>query len=96
VRLELHLDQNKFRFYASNAIDPQALEPFQAWIQRLLVEDTAEMYLKQIQHDAADETGRTSRLGLLTMLNDYGAQLAWKFEPAPPASIVTTMVEINL
>jgi hypothetical protein len=99
VTLGLYLYQDAFRFYVSNTVDPQAVGTFQARIQDLLTQDPFELYMRQLEINAADKSGGTSCLGLLTMINDYDARLAWKFQPAPQDSegiMVTTMVQLAL
>jgi hypothetical protein len=98
VDLGLYLYEKDFKFYASNAIDPQTVLDFQARIQTLLTEDTQTLYLEQLEKNAADERNTGSGLGLLTMVNDYGARLAWKFETfpqEPDVIIMTTMVQLE-
>jgi hypothetical protein len=97
VNLGLYLYQDEFRFYASNAIAPEKVEAFQATIQELLSEDPAELYMQRLEDNARAPKDGRSRLGLLTMLHDYGEQLAWKFEPAPHhpgVLVVTTMARL--
>jgi hypothetical protein len=99
VGLGLYLYEREFRFYTSNAVDPQIVGDFQARIQALLTEDTQTLYLDQLERNAADESSTSSGLGLLTMANDYGAHLAWKFETfsqTPEVIMVTTMVQLAL
>jgi hypothetical protein len=98
VSLGLYLHEDAFRFYARNAVDPQGVEAFQVRIQRLLTEDTGELFMQQLEKNVADEGGSESHLGLLTMINDYGARLAWMFESDPElgATTVTTMVELEV
>ncbi|MBN1991276.1 MAG: ATP-binding protein [Anaerolineae bacterium] len=99
VSLGLYLYQTEFRFYASNAIAAQDIGDFQARIQTLLTRDPQALYLQQLEKNAADENSTDSGLGLLTMLNDYGAKLAWKFETSPENSDLTrviTMVQLAL
>jgi len=99
VSLGLYLYQDEFRFHTRNAIAPQAVEPFQTYIQRLLTEDTQEMYLRQMEINAlAEESSGGSHLGLLTMINDYDARIAWKFETDSRDSvvIVITMTQLVL
>jgi len=55
------------------------------------------LYIHQLEQNAADETSTASRLGFLTMINDYMATLGWKFETlakTPPVTTVTTMVRL--
>jgi hypothetical protein len=53
--------------------------------------------MEQLLRNAETDQGGGSGLGILTMLNDYDATIAWKFEPvAPEAEVmtVTTMVRV--
>jgi hypothetical protein len=100
VNLTMQLERDRIRFYISNSVAPAALKTFQVFIKRLLTKDLAELHMQQILaggNDAAHSSG----LGYLTMLNDYGAQLAWKFEAADDTAdvevtVVTTMVQLPL
>ncbi len=99
VDLGLYLHQSIFRLYATNAIDPQAVGDFQARIQKLLTEDPSQLFLRQLEMNMEAEDNFRSRLGLLTMINDYGARLAWKFETAPQhagITVLTTMAELTV
>jgi hypothetical protein len=79
VTIEMFLQADVIRLYSSNCIAPGSIEPFQGFIGRLLTEDTYELYAEQLERNADAEGGTGSGLGFLTMLNDYGALLAWKF-----------------
>ena len=98
VSLGLYLFTDVFRFYSKNVIDPVSVPGFQARIQQLLTEDPAELYLEQIEKNASLGDGG-SHLGLLTMISDYEAKLAWQFD-SPTADeqliFVTTMVQLSL
>ena len=61
--------------------------------------DPEEIYFKQLEELAENEDDDSSGLGLLTMINDYSARLAWKFETVqenPDITTVTTMVSIKV
>jgi hypothetical protein len=97
VNIGLHLSQNELRFYVTNQVSPVGLETFQQFIRKLLSTDPHELYLQQIEANATNEAAPTSHLGFLTMLTDYGAELAWKFETVmtnPEQICVTTMVRL--
>jgi hypothetical protein len=79
VTIEMFLQADVIRLYSSNCIAPGSIEPFQGFIGRLLTEDTYELDAEQLERNADAEGGTGSGLGFLTMLNDYGALLAWKF-----------------
>ena len=62
---------------------PRSLESFQAYIQRLLTEDPHALYMERLLNAMRKMIARDapSGLGFLTILNDYGATLAWEFLP---------------
>jgi hypothetical protein len=95
----------QFQLYAdhlvltlSNSIPPQNVKKFQDFIQDLLHADPQEFYIRQIER-AEDDCPTTSGLGLLTMMDDYMAQLGWKFETIqqnPEVIVVTTRVQLAI
>lgn len=99
VSIEMILDADVIGLYAVNSIDPDTIEAFQAFIQRLLTEDPDALYLEQLERNAEDDNNGASGLGFLTMLNDYGATLAWKFsgqDRDEDGVTVTTMVRLTV
>ena len=97
VSIEMFLESDVISLYATNSLDPQTLEPFQQYIQCLLTEDLNELYMAQLERNAANDHDGASRLGFLTILNDYGATLAWKFKSlSQDAVTVTTMVRFSV
>jgi hypothetical protein len=100
VCLALHLYQEQFVFYASNAIEPGAVEPFQTRVQEMLTEDIDTLYMRQLERNVAAESPSESHLGLLTIAHDYDAHLAWKFETIKHEHadiiVVTTMVKLDI
>lgn len=100
VSVRMELDKDNIRFYAINCVDPSTIASFQTYIQRLLTEDPDDVYMEQMMNDAEDDEVGGS-LGFLTMLIDYKAHLAWKFEyleddPTMPIVVVTTMVQLSV
>jgi hypothetical protein len=81
VTIEMFLQADVIRLYTINCIDPEQIDDFQQFIGRLLTADTNALYTEQLERNAdADAEGDgASGLGFLTMINDYGASLAWKF-----------------
>jgi len=98
IQLQLYVDH--IIFCVSNSVSPETIIKFQEHIKKLLNSDTQELYLQQLEQNAHDdEDNFTSGLGLLTMINDYMAQLGWKFETIknnPELTIVTTMVNLGV
>jgi hypothetical protein len=55
--------------------------------------------IRRLERNADEESGKDSGLGFLTMLNDYNARLAWRFETVqtrPEVTLVTTMVQLPI
>ena len=97
ISITMQLDSHAVRFYVTNSLDPAALSDFERFIQRLLQEDPTTLYLEQLAFN--NDKTHSSSLGYLTMLNDYGAKLAWKFDYLAKDSRVpevTTMVQLPI
>lgn len=97
VTIEMFLDVSTVRLYTVNDIAPDRVEPFQQFINKVLTMDTNDLYIEQLERNANAEGDSGSGLGFLTMVNDYGAQLAWQFShPAETAGrvVLTTMVQL--
>ena len=97
VTIEMFLDVNAVRLYTVNDIAPERVGPFQQFIDKLLTVDTNDLYIEQLERNATAEGDSGSGLGFLTMINDYGAHLAWQFSsPAETAGrvVLTTMVQL--
>lgn len=80
--------------FATNTISPKGVDKFQSFIQELLASDPNEFYIQQIEK-SAEADSEASGLGFLTMINDYSAQLGWKFDQVqdnPEITAVTAMV----
>ncbi|MBR8836501.1 MAG: ATP-binding protein [Stigonema ocellatum SAG 48.90 = DSM 106950] len=99
IRLTLQLHEDTLVFLSTNSINPQEVGKFQAFIQELVTCDPGELYISQLEKNAEDETHTGSRLGLLTMINDYLVKIGWKFntiQKNPEVITVSTMVHLTL
>lgn len=93
ITMDLHPDH--LRFYVVNGVHPNNVEAFQAFIKKLFSKDPNELYLEQLMN--SEKADNESGLGFLTMMNDYNAALAWKFENLEDqAVIVTTLVQLPI
>ncbi len=97
VSIEMFLRADEVSLYSVNSTDREKIEAFQHFLDRLLTEDRDALYLEQLEGNAADDIDGSSGLGYLTILNDYGATMAWKFtegEQDRDVVSVTTMVRL--
>ncbi|NET61000.1 MAG: ATP-binding protein [Symploca sp. SIO2E6] len=77
----------------TNSVSAKSLNKFQAFIEELINSDPYDFYIERL------EDTEHSGLGLVTMINDYEAQLGWKIETIHKdveVVTVTTMVQITL
>ncbi len=100
ISIALHLYTDRLLFISKNSLPSHAVAKFQTFLNMLITEDPQELMIRQIEADADEiRDGGGSGLGLLTMINDYGAELGWKIEPVqkePLIMAVTTMVQLTL
>ena len=97
VSIEMILEAENISLYTINNFDPSTIQPFQQFIQRVLTEDTNALYLEQLERNAEDDGDDSSGLGFLTIVNDYGASLAWKFTDSDREGddiVVNTLVQL--
>ncbi len=95
------LDQEKAQIvlYVSNSVDNKQVAEFQSFIQELLNSDPEELFIHQMEINAQNPEDFGSKLGFLTMINDYEAKLGWKFvqmKETQEVTIVTTMVQLTV
>ncbi|OQW90882.1 MAG: ATP-binding protein [Beggiatoa sp. IS2] len=96
VNIQLQLLSDCIIFRVTNSVPIEIVPKFQNFIQQLLDSDPQELYIQQLEKI---DDHNTSRVGLLTMMNDYMAELGWKFETVqqdPPVTKVTTMVKLAI
>ncbi|HEY9665297.1 MAG TPA: ATP-binding protein [Coleofasciculaceae cyanobacterium] len=84
-------------FVASNCASEKTLESFKNFVHELTISDINELYFRQLEK-GAEEKSEESRLGFLSMMNDYSAKLGWKIETVnknPEITTITTMVQLR-
>jgi hypothetical protein len=96
ISIQLYLNPDKIIFQVTNSVHADTAKKLQTHIEELTNSDPEELYLRQLEESAAAENSEISGLGFLTMVNDYGARLGWKFETLPQEIAITTMVELQI
>jgi hypothetical protein len=95
--MELRSDQ--ITVSVSNGISADQAVRYQAFVQDLQQGDAGDLLMKQQEESARSSEASVSCLGLLTMIADYDARLAWSFDVDPAQSqgmTVTTSVVLPL
>ncbi|MBZ8181544.1 slr1658 superfamily regulator [Oscillatoria salina] len=99
ISIQLHMNSDSIIFVTRNSIAQEEVESFILYIKELVTGDPEELYIRQLEENAEDVACSSSKLGYLTMINDYGAKLGWKFETVHQESevtTVTTMVQLTV
>ncbi|MEP6668103.1 MAG: ATP-binding protein [Chthoniobacter sp.] len=82
-----------------NWIAEETSRTFQGLLEEITNGDPGELLIQRIEANAAGESGG-SGLGLLTLMNDYGAKISWCFEKKESAAgapvHLTTTAQLNL
>lgn len=97
ISIRLELETDKIIFFASNTVPKEQITKFQEFLDELLSVDPGDFFVNQLEKNAADENSTGSGLGFATMLNDYMAELGWKFETVSDnANMVTVTTRVEL
>jgi hypothetical protein len=97
ISVQLQLLPDRIVFCITNSLSQSDMLKFQEFIQQMISSDPQELYLRQLEENAVNEHCNHSRLGLLTMTNDYQATIGWKFKTVqtdPELLTVSTMVQL--
>jgi len=94
LRLELHPD--RVRLHVSNGVGAEGGDRYQSLVEAILAGDPGEMFVARLEENAKSGANPASGLGLLTMINDYGAQMGWKFESAGADDLVMVTTQVEL
>jgi hypothetical protein len=81
VLIEATIDSESFKVKVSNLVADDIASEFQNLLSEITIGDPGDLLIERIEANAADAEATQSGLGLLTLMNDYGARLAWIFSP---------------
>ena len=81
VLIEATIDSESFKVKVSNVVAEKIAFEFQNLLSEITVGDPGELLIQRIEANAADPETDRSGLGLLTLMSDYEARLAWIFSP---------------
>ncbi len=94
IRIQLCFREDELLVYVKNSANTHKIKRFKAFIRTLLAaEDLQKLFVKKMK-DAKKTRTRKSQLGLITILKDRGARLAWKFDLKADVTDVTTLARI--
>lgn len=93
ISIRLMLDKDRIILSETNGVSHAQAESFREFIIKVMNADPNELYIQQLEENAM--TDSSAGLGYLTMINDYGAELAWHFEDFGDKGVaVTTEIKV--
>lgn len=95
ILIEASISNGTFLIRVKNTIDGATSSRFQQLLHRLQSKDPGELLLEQIETNAISAASG-SGLGLLTLLSDYDAKMAWAFEDNDERVILTTTAAVAM
>jgi hypothetical protein len=98
IELSCSLENGNFELLVKNCTSSQVASGFHLLLAEVTSRDPGELMIERIEANAADESSSASGLGILTLLNDYGARLGWTFHDAPRDGevIISTYASLTL
>jgi len=95
VTITLYLFEHELMFLSVNYADRAAADRLRRFVQELEINDPLELYHRQLERTAKGSEG--SHMGILTIVNDYLAEMGWRFQPvAQDATLVQVSVMAHL
>lgn len=100
VDVEAGLAGNLFVLEIGNWIAEDTSRSFQGLLEEITNGDPGDLLIQRIEANAAGHSSG-SGLGILTLMNDYGAKISWRFErkdgtaPAPVHLITTAQLTLD-
>src|ERR1700722_2597901 len=91
IGIRLELTSDKITVSASNGIGIEQAKLYKAFVEDILKQDAGDLLLRQLEESSLGTESNGSRLGLLTMITDYSAQLGWCFEANSERSEIMTV-----
>jgi len=91
IGIHLELTSDHIRVSATNGVGEKQAQRYRAFVEHLQQGNASDMLLRQQEECATISQLDLSGLGILTMINDWGAQLGWRFEAHPLKSEIVTV-----
>lgn len=86
VDVGLEVQTGALTFFVVNPVDSGEVNRLDTTFHELYSDDPADLMVRRIEENAANPESLESGLGLLTILSDYGATVAWHFSESPQPS----------
>ena len=96
VKIQLCFKCDELMIYVKNVVKTENLDYFKTFVHALLETENLQKLFIQRMKDAKKTGSKKSQVGLITIMKDRGAKLAWKLEQGKNETQVTTLARIFL
>lgn len=99
ITLHAQIEGDYIRLFVDNSLLVSTSERYKSFIKEFTNTNPQEFYFAQLEVNSLEENSDSSKLGFVTIVNDYSAKLGWKFhivEKNSPVLTVTTMAELSV
>ncbi|WP_428425226.1 slr1658 superfamily regulator [Pararhizobium sp.] len=98
IVIESSLEGGRFEIRVANRVSADVAERFQKTLEDMTSRDPGELLIERLEANAADSSSTSSGLGILTLMNDYEAEMRWVFRLADDGTGVEleTAAALNL
>ena len=96
IRIQLCFKSDELMVYSINSADTKNNEEFISFIRMLLETENLQKLFIQRMKEAKKSRSKKSQVGLITMIKDRGAKLAWKLVKGKELTKITTQARILL
>ncbi|MES1990765.1 MAG: ATP-binding protein [Pseudomonadota bacterium] len=79
VTISTALEDDEFTFRLTNNTSTATATGFEVLLGELTSRDPGDLLIERIEANALDPDNSGSGLGILTLMNDYGARIGWEF-----------------
>jgi hypothetical protein len=80
IGIRMELSAENITVTVSNSVGFEGAQIYKSYVEGVLKEDPNDLLVRQLENSSAGEESNKSGVGLLTMVNDYGAKLGWRFD----------------
>jgi len=96
IMIHLCFTRDEFLVYVKNNIAKDKIQNFKDYANMLLESKNLQALFVKKMKDAKKTNSKKSQVGLITIIKDRGAKLAWKFKEEGNSSKLTTLARISL
>ncbi len=100
ITINIQVKDELIKILVTNVITELSSLKYQEHIKKIINSDVNKLYINHLEKNAEDEYNMNLGLGLLTIINNYSAQVGWRFQTIQqetlPAVFVTIMVQLGV